>query len=485
MKQVILSLFLAAAAFPATAQEFGRLFDDFVKEAKEEQARFRDEANKRFADLLSESWTEFRVLAGMEYPKKPKPRTAPIAQMELPEQQVPELPENPVPATPETLPKTSPSEEHAIPESDNAELPGMYACTYDFYGCQVKIQVPDKIASYRMTGNSEKDIARFWKEISNSEYTEVIGLLAGYAEEVGLEGWSLYLLVENFSKSLFGPERNDEMEVFKTFILNQMGLDIRMGLADGRLSTMVCVKEPVYARLSCEFDGRKYYFSSDIRNVTKLLSYSGNFSDNLSPVSVEISKQMHLGSEESISVIKKSSRVFGTNISLPVNTSLCNFYLDYPQVDVNIYASAAYDEAFTSALTNALKPFLQGKDELTQVNELLKFLQFDFKYSADDDQFGYEKPFFIEENFIYRANDCEDRSILFSFLVRKLLGIDVVLLDYPGHIATAICFNADVPGDSFLYNGRRFTICDPTYIGAPAGMAMPDCRDAEFKVLEL
>ncbi|MGM9737391.1 MAG: PDDEXK nuclease domain-containing protein [Candidatus Cryptobacteroides sp.] len=70
---------------------------------------------------------------------------------------------------------------------------------------------------------------------------------------------------------------------------------------------------------------------------------------------------------------------------------------------------------------------------------------------GEDDQFGFEKPFFLEENFIYSANDCEDRSILFSF----------------------------------LHNGRRFTICDPTYIGAPVGMAMEDYRDIEFNVLTL
>ena len=69
--------------------------------------------------------------------------------------------------------------------------------------------------------------------------------------------------------------------------------------------------------------------------------------------------------------------------------------------------------------------------------------------------------------------------------MRKLLGLDVVLLDYPDHIATAVCFSKEVQGDSFLYNGQRFTVCDPTYIGAPVGMAMEDYRDIEFNVLTL
>lgn len=116
---------------------------------------------------------------------------------------------------------------------------------------------------------------------------------------------------------------------------------------------------------------------------------------------------------------------------------------------------------------------------------LLKFLQYDFDYSTDEDQFGYEKPFFLEENFVYPANDCEDRSILFSYLVRNLLGLDVILLNYPNHVATAVCFNEDVPGDSVWFCGRRFTVCDPTYIGSYAGMTMTGYDNVPFKALPL
>ena len=152
---------------------------------------------------------------------------------------------------------------------------------------------------------------------------------------------------------------------------------------------------------------------------------------------------------------------------------------------MDVYARAAYGREFSSALLESLRPCLEERDELTNVNMLLRFLQYDFEYSTDDDQFGYEKPFFLEENFVYPANDCEDRSILFSYLVKNLLGLDVVLLNYPNHVATAVCFNEDVAGDSASFNGRRFTICDPTYIGSYAGMTMPGCGDVQFKVLPL
>ena len=67
-------------------------------------------------------------------------------------------------------------------------------------------------------------------------------------------------------------------------------------------------------------------------------------------------------------------------------------------------------------------------------------MQTAFDYKTDGDQFGYEKPFFVDELFYYPYSDCEDRAVLYSYLVRTLMGLDVVLLEYPNHMATAVLF---------------------------------------------
>ena len=48
------------------------------------------------------------------------------------------------------------------------------------------------------------------------------------------------------------------------------------------------------------------------------------------------------------------------------------------------------------------------------------------------------------------------------------------LIYYPGHLATAVKFETDVQGDAMIIDGKRFVVCDPTYIGAPVGNQMPD-----------
>ncbi|MFQ6042627.1 MAG: hypothetical protein ACE5PV_17360, partial [Candidatus Poribacteria bacterium] len=101
------------------------------------------------------------------------------------------------------------------------------------------------------------------------------------------------------------------------------------------------------------------------------------------------------------------------------------------------------------------------------------------------EQFGGEKVLFPEESLFYDYSDCEDRSVLFAYLVRKLVGLEVIGLDFPGHIATGVKFNTDVTGDYVMYQNRRYIICDPTYINADAGVCMPKFRNTTLSVIRI
>lgn len=82
-------------------------------------------------------------------------------------------------------------------------------------------------------------------------------------------------------------------------------------------------------------------------------------------------------------------------------------------------------------------------------------------------------------------NDCEDRSIFYSILVRDLLGLEVVLVHWPGHQATAVAFPEEVAGDYFPLDGSNYTVCDPTYIGAAIGETMPLFKTVNAQLIKL
>ena len=164
-----------------------------------------------------------------------------------------------------------------------------------------------------------------------------------------------------------------------------------------------------------------------------------------------------------------------------------DFYATLPCVSFAVYGQAALDPVFLKSVERQLAPALQGMTQEAAINYLLHFVQYAFQYKTDEEHFGYEKWFFAEETIASSYSDCEDRSILFTQLVRHLLKMPIVLVYYPGrHLATAVRFsNTDTTGDYITVDGTKYLLCDPTYIGADLGMGMPQLMGIPIEIIKL
>ena len=162
-----------------------------------------------------------------------------------------------------------------------------------------------------------------------------------------------------------------------------------------------------------------------------------------------------------------------------------------------MYANTPLEKGITAQLYPKMKEKLEGMTPLEKVQQLDWWVQGTvdikrenpnqgcFLYAFDDDVWGGDRAFFGEETFFYPYCDCEDRSILLSHLVRDLVDLDVVLVYYPGHLAMAVNFPEDIPGDHIMLDGRKFTVCDPTYVGSEVGETMPTMKDKSTTVILL
>ena len=154
----------------------------------------------------------------------------------------------------------------------------------------------------------------------------------------------------------------------------------------------------------------------------------------------------------------------------------------YPQSEFELYFDTNGSSLLHHGLLAELGKHTAKMSEEEAVNFLLAFVQKSFAYKTDDEQFGREKYFFVEESLHFPYNDCEDRSVLFSWLVSKLVGIKVVGLVYPGHMTTAVALkNIKADYATADVHGSQFVIADPTYIGATVGMAMPSYQKLKPK----
>ena len=172
-------------------------------------------------------------------------------------------------------------------------------------------------------------------------------------------------------------------------------------------------------------------------------------------------------------------------INAQYSPRLISYYQNFPQSDYPIYFDANVSDTAMASLLAQLAPLVKGKNEEEAVNLLLRFVQTAFAYQTDEQQFNYEKVMLPEETVFYPYSDCEDRAILFSYLVRHLIGLPVVAVHYSDHLATAVAFSAPVKGDAYNFKGKQFVVSDPTYVNANVGMAMPQYKNSKVEIIEM
>jgi len=157
----------------------------------------------------------------------------------------------------------------------------------------------------------------------------------------------------------------------------------------------------------------------------------------------------------------------------------------YPQTEYEVYFAAPLSQEAKNSLLPQLAAIVKGKSEVEVVNILLRFVQTAFKYKVDAEQFGREKPFFPDEILYYPYSNCKDRAIFFAYLIRSLLHYQVVGLYYPDHVAAAVNFQGTVGGDAVVVQGKKFIICDPTYVNANIGMCMPQFKNVAPSIIAI
>ena len=205
------------------------------------------------------------------------------------------------------------------------------------------------------------------------------------------------------------------------------------------------------------FDNQKFYvISKHARINPRLYTYNGNYPKELALS--DFSQIDKIVTQKGLAVRKLNFK-YGSNsyeLRIPYNKHVIDFFSSYPQMDIKHYFNVAINKQTKQSLLDQLHPLVTQLSQHEAVNFLLRFVQTGFDYKTDEQQFGSENYLFLEETIFYPSSDCEDRAILFSWLVENLLGLEVVGLDFPGHVATAVELDEPV-GSSIEHDGKITT----------------------------
>jgi len=514
-------------------------YEDFLKQQASEYENYIEEIDREFTDFLKKRWTEFDSEEPQKVYEKPKPKKIPVAKPEKrpepikisvkpkpkpvktvekpvvkpkPEKVVekpkpepkkpivvakpepkkpmvepkpivkkPDITKEPVVVEPKpVLPKVS---EPAEPYKPFQEGTGL---ALSFYGHTLDIPYDENLKTTAGKPLNSNSIANWWKAIAGTDYKKSLKYMQKFAKSKNLGDWGLFVLFERFAAKLIGDKPERKMLVW--FFMNKSGFDAKLGyMKSNEVKIMVVADSDMYGVTFYTFDGKRYYvidaFGKD-GSAGAVYTYRGKYPDAKKVMKLKSISYPDLGFSGFSRDLKFKYNKNDYKIRAFANKYGVAFWNNFPQADLEVYTQANTPQWMDKVILPELKKIIKGKSNLEAVNIILRFVQTAFEYKTDDAQFGYEKFLFAEETIYYPYSDCEDRSVMFAYIVRKLLGLDVVMLDFPNHIATAVNLGKQNRGAVLHYKGKGYSVTDPTYINASAGMIMPRYKNVSPMIIE-
>lgn len=360
--------------------------------------------------------------------------------------------------------------------------------TFSYLGTSLQVRKP-KGGGVTLSGTSENAVADAWERLCDPRFNNMIIDCVKLRSSLKLCDWAYLMMLQSLGNSYCGANTN-EATLLMAYIFSQSGYKMRLGQAGGKLQMLYASQHNVYNTPYYNCDGEKFFAMS--KNTGQIQINAAKYPKEQS-LSLWVSNEPQVSFSASPARTLTSKRYPEMSVQVSENKNLLSFFNSYPTSEVGgnfmtrwaMYANTPICQEAQSELYPQLRRFIGGHSQLDAVERLLNWVQTAFVYEYDDKVWGGDRAFFPDETLYYPYCDCEDRSILFTRLVRDLLGLKCILIYYPGHLASAVCFTEHVSGDYIQVNGSRFVVCDPTYIGASVGHTMPDMDNSSAKVIVL
>lgn len=374
-----------------------------------------------------------------------------------------------VPFVPIPLPEDETPVEPEVPAEENHE--GKEPVR--FYGMEMWVPKVD----FNISESLEKvsDFARHWKLLDEQNVAERLQeALTPKMQELGLNDYLAYEFLCAYMDSKFPGVASSPKYSAVHYMLANMGFNARIAVAtkSGEPIILIPAEQKLYGVTYMTLNGTNFYVLGN--RDAKIAGQPLATCDLPKGASSGKKFDMHIQGLNLPRKDRKFNVKFGDmQLSGVLNENLMPVVYRYPQMNTGGYAKSCLDQELRDDLVRQVKEQLGSKDQLTATNDLLKFVQSGFEYATDDEFHGFEKPYFLEENFYYPKNDCEDRAILYTYLLWNALSTDNQLIAFPGHESASVSIpGATISGVSYEHNGKRYYISDPTFIGANTGMCM-------------
>jgi hypothetical protein len=451
-------------------------FKDFKKSQAQSFQTYKDERDTAFNKYLKQEWEAYNSLEPVPLYEKPKPLEMDAAKPQEVEPVGPKIAIK-IKEKEDVADLSKEQESQIVIKPLDEEKSRQKDISFDFYGSYLGFNIPISIKNANFHPATQIGIANFFNSMALSEYETLVSEIDKTSKAMNLNDWGIYLLVTKISDK--ATTNQDNSRLLSWFLFNKLGYAVKAALTNKRIVLMHYSQKVIYATPNYSFEDKKYYVVSEYAkdDVRRVYSYRQEYPGATKPLDLSLETLPNF--KENLESKTLSFSHFENSYHIPItyNKNLIDFMASYPQADYETFFNAPMDSKTYKDLTLSLKKYINGKKASEAMNFVLHFVQKSFKYEQDNKQFGREKVMFAQETLFFEKSDCEDRAVLFSYLIKELFDISVVGVKYKDHMATALYIPLD--GDAVTSGSRKFVIADPTYVDAVIGTSMPKYKSLQ------
>lgn len=475
-------------------RQSGRPFQDEFAQARQDYQEtfdsFRRQCASEYANFARLAWEEMGIT-----PPTPQPADQPFAPVAVPRDEPQKVGNGvsviSVVGTPVATASTIVDYlKEAVATHDDC---GVDPLVFTLFDTEFALRYPKALSEkLKMREVAENHVADVIDVLLLKDYDNLLHDCLQARRDHELCDWAYYQLLRRVGR-LVCPESEDCAVAVTAFLYAESGYNMRLAIIDGSLHMFVATPHTLYDRNALCIDGQNYTeLEAAPAAQTALVCATPLYAEE-HPLSLVLLPHPRIGGKTEAQKRTIASTV-NTDLSVAISVpqGLLEFYETYPAsyVDDNymtrwaLYANTPLAPEVSAQLYPALREYLAPLTKAEAAERLLRWVQTGLTYKTDEEVWGGDRVFFAEETLHYPACDCEDRAILYTRLVRDLLGLQCVLVHYPNHIACGVRFEETVSGDYVEFDGQRYIIADPAFIPARLGMTM-DGKDNASAVLIL
>jgi len=314
------------------------------------------------------------------------------------------------------------------------------------------------------------------EELDDLQIQSLINTFSKISKEYRIHGYSYFLLNENFVNAILHDFSKDKKTIFLWYLLKSAGYHaILLHNENDDIYLYGGIGQNVHNTNKVTVDGIQYitiFEENKKLEKEKLFLYNKNNDKLRTSKLFDVDKSNLPIVGESV-VNNKIEFIFKGNkfcYSYKLNKHIVDYYEAMPDIDWDeTYINYEYSVFLRSTLLPLLQKDIVVFSEVEKIQFLLSFVQKGIKYKEDSLVDNNERWMFPEESLMVGIADCEDKSILFASLVKKILGINSILLfydlknDLKDHVNIAINVRNSISSsgwESVFFKGKDYVVCE-------------------------